>query len=206
MSCERYLCVMIPVWRKKTFKTTEAFIVCIGCICIIALINSHVLFTFGFDVVINGTYNRTACFVMESEPSTHWKGTWCSVHSFLYSYVPSGILIITNALLCWTLYRKKKINKSARKQRKQKSLTLTIVFITIPFMLLTGFGSVVNFFMPELLPTYKGNVIIVIGDTLCALFHSLNILSLILTNKRFREELLRLKYFKNSQKRSKLVI
>jgi hypothetical protein len=78
--------------------------------------------------------------------------------------------------------------KSKGSMRRQKSVTITIIIITLSFILFTGLGAVVNFFINNLVNSYTGNVIIVLGDTLCFTFHGLNIVSLLVTNKRFRQE------------------
>ena len=171
------------------FKEKQAILSCIGVIGFILLLNLNTLFTFGYDEHdANGTYIDTVCWGLAGVPDTYWMNTWDLVHSFLYSYVPFILLFISNFLLIHTIRTQRRVNLSERQIKKQRSMTITIVSITFLFILLTGTGAVVNFFIVELESTYTGYVIMSIGDLLCFSFHALNIISLLVTNKRFRLE------------------
>ena len=91
-------------------------------------------------------------------------------------------------LLIYTIHALRRLNLSDSQMRKQRALNLTIIAITLLFILLTGTGAVVNFFIAELEQTYTGNVIMALGDVVCFTFHALNIVSLLITNRRFRQE------------------
>ena len=196
MSWERFLSIYIRQWRMVYFKAKQALIVCIVSVVIIVLMNSNVLFLFGYDIKDkNGTYIHTACWEMDEYPETYWMNTWSSVHSFMYSYVPFTLLAISNFLLIFTLHRQRtssKINATNAQSRRQRSMTITIVIITLLFILFTGTGAVVNFFIGDLLQTYSGMLIITLGDTLCFTFHAMNIFSLLAANKKFRQEFFKL--------------
>ena len=191
MSLERLGATLLPSWRRTIFKPKQALIasaVCVGAVC---LINSNILFTYGFDFFENGTYTGSSCQVVDGEPSTYWKGSWEWIHSILYSYVPFSVLAITNISLIFMLNchrRVSALNQSAAKSQKQRSVSIMVIVMTLMFIIFTGVGSVVNFFIPELIKSYTGNVIIVLGDTACFLFHGLNIITLFATNKKFRCE------------------
>ena len=196
MSWERFLSIYIRQWRMVYFKAKQALITSIVAIGIIVAMNSNVFFTFGYDVKNeNGTYLYTACWEIDEIPETYWMHTWSSVHSFMYSYLPFLLLAISNFLLIFTLHRQRtssKVNASTAQSKRQRSMTITIVVITLLFILFTGTGAVVNFFLGDLLQSYSGLVIITLGDTLCFTFHAMNIFSLLVANKKFRQEFLKL--------------
>ena len=191
MSLERLGATVLPSWRRTIFRPKQALfasLVCIGAVC---LFKSNILFTYGFDFMVNGTYTGTSCQVVDGEPSTYWNATWGQVHAILYSYVPFSVLTFSNVALIFILNCHRRVgalNPSEAKSQKQRSVSIMVIVMTLMFILFTGVGSVVNFFIPDLLTSYTGNVIIVLGDTACFLFHGLNILTLYVTNKRFRFE------------------
>jgi hypothetical protein len=73
-------------------------------------------------------------------------------------------------------------------RQKQRSITMTIIIVTLSFILFTGWDALVDFFIQDLLATYNGNLIIALADTLCFSFHGLNLFSLLATNKKFSKQ------------------
>lgn len=195
MSVERLLSIVVKRWRFDFFKPKHAAIVSIICIGLISLMNLNTLFTFGYEFYENKTLVEVACWGVDGIPDTYFMNTWSLLHAIVYSYVPFTCLVITNASLLFMLKKQSRISiahgfdeLSSRQAIKQRSITITIIIITLSFVLFTGTGAVVNFFIHDLVKTYTGNVIITLGDTLCFMFHGLNIISLLATNIKFRKE------------------
>ena len=179
------------------FRPKQAYLSCFFLIVVIVAANSNVLFTYGYDVYDNTTYLFTSCTEIDGAPGTYWMTIWGEAHAFLYSYIPFVLLAIANVLLIIRLHQQNRINfmsfdQANIKTKRQKAVTISIMVMTILFILVTGTGAVVNFFIQDLVQSYTGNVILVFGDLMCFSFHSLNILSLLLTYKRFRKEFLNL--------------
>ena len=180
-------------WRRTIFKVKHATIASILCIVIIALVNSNVLFLFGFyEYDANGTYIDTMCWPEEGVPEAYWLNVWTQVHTALYSYVPFVLLLIANFLLLLTLYKNRQsssVSQSKTKAKKMKSITVTIVTVTFLFLFMTGVGTIVNLFLANAFGNDIGYLIILLSDVLCFSFHGLNIITLVVTNNKFREEL-----------------
>ena len=194
MSLERNLSIWIPTWRRSVFKTKHAVICCSFCVVAIFVANSNVLFLFGTDRYVNGTYvedNRLG------RPSISWDTMDFDMEHcplVLYSYIPFAVILIANVLLVLKV-RSQRVNGSdlsASQLKRQKSITVTIIAITLLFVVFTGVGTIVNLFIDQLLQTDWGKLLIVIADTICFTFHGLNIISLLVTNKLFRKEFLEL--------------
>ena len=191
MSFERFVSFVLRTWRIVYFKPKTAVVTCFLCFGIVLLVNSNMTVLYGYDVYDkNGTFVINICYEDPNIPETHYMGIWNWVHSILYSYLPFILLAIANILLIACLHKNNKssVSRSETQERKHRSITITIISVTLLFIVLTGTGAVVNFFIADLIQTYTGNVVIVLGDTLCFSFHSLNIISLLITNKRFRDE------------------
>ena len=73
-----------------------------------------------------------------------------------------------------------------------KSLTTTVMSITLLFIVMTSPVSVASFFYNDLVETYAGLMVLNFLNSLCFTYHSLNICILLVTNKKFSSELLAL--------------
>ena len=160
------------------------------------MVNSNVLILFGFYVYDeNGTYIDTSCWPKDGVPEAYWMNIWPQVHAWLYSYIPFALLAIANLMLLATICRKSRKSMvqstpgSSRSSNKVKSVTITVLVVTLQFLFMTGVGTFVNLFMLSLVGSDVGYLIIVLSDSLCFSFHGLSIVTLILTNRRFRSEL-----------------
>jgi hypothetical protein len=81
MSIDRYLVYKIKDWKKVYFTQGIAVVVGLSLTLLIYLINSNVLFTFGYEFVSNGTL-ITQCF--STIPSTYWMNVWSYVIFSIY--------------------------------------------------------------------------------------------------------------------------
>ena len=74
---DRFLIFKVKDWKKKYF--TEGIAAVCGLILTLAifLINSNVIFTFGYQFNVNGT-EVTQCFT--TIPSTYWMAAWNNVN------------------------------------------------------------------------------------------------------------------------------
>jgi hypothetical protein len=73
MSFDRYLVYKLKDWKKIYFTQGIAVVVGFSLTLLIYLINSNVLFTYGYEFISNGT-QITQCFY--TIPSTYWMNIW----------------------------------------------------------------------------------------------------------------------------------
>ena len=123
-------------------------------------------------------------------PETAWIKTWNQVHTILYSYIPFVLLVIANVMLVHQMAKRQKRALSKTRKNKHKSMTITILILTILFVVFTGISTVVTLLYSVLMSSYTGLVIAEIGDILGFSFHALNILTLLVSNRAFRHEFL----------------
>ena len=71
--------VKLTSWNKLYFKAKHALIVSIALIASLFVINLNILFTFGFDQVVNGS-RIVQCYSTDLDPSTKWMDIWGTVN------------------------------------------------------------------------------------------------------------------------------
>lgn len=64
-------------------------------------------------------------------------------------------------------------------------MNITVIIMTLLFILFTGPGAVVSLFYNSLKRTYPGKVVLFFGDSLQFSYHALNFVIVLLTNKKF---------------------
>ena len=100
---------------------------------------------------------------------------------------------ISNLMLVYTLLCKKK-NSSAdiseESNLKRKSLCYTVIILTTIFIVLSFPDNMLNaFFLAPLLEKNYGYVVLFMVDNLVFTYHALHFAILLVTNKRFAQEL-----------------
>ena len=75
------------------------------------------------------------------------------------------------------------------KYKKQISISITVISITVFFILFTSPGAVTSVYFSILIQTFAGKIVILLCDGLSFSYHALNILILCFTNKRFYTQL-----------------
>ena len=146
LSIERYISIAKPAWRRVLFLPKQAVISSVICILALGIINFNVLFKHGYDIYVNGTYDHTVCWIQANIPETNWIKTWNQVHTILYSYIPFVLLVIANALLVHHMARSKSKARSRKRTSNQRSMNITILVLTVLFVVFTGISTVVTIF------------------------------------------------------------
>jgi hypothetical protein len=193
LSIDRYFLFIIKNWKKHYFTQGIAILSGFILVLIIYLINLNVLFTYGYEFK-NEINNETIvqCFTTPIIPSTYWMSIWSYIHSVLYSFLPFLLLIIINIFLIIDLKEKKKsiTNLDLRNnKRKEISINLTIILMTILFILFTSPSAICSQFYGQLISSYNGTIILYVSDCIAFSYHALNIIILCLVNKSFLRRL-----------------
>jgi hypothetical protein len=194
ISIDRYLIFRIKNWQTIYFTNRIANMCGFTLTLIVFLINSNVIFTFGYELetIMNGTklMKTTQCFT--TIPSTYWMTYWNHVHSYLYSFVPFILLGFINVLLLIDLhFLKQSINTNLRRNKKKIRMTVTVIIMTVLFILFTCPFAVSSQYYSSLVQTFTGNVIIYACDSLGFSFNAFNIFILCFTNDEFLIDLKR---------------
>ena len=123
------------------------------------------------------------------------------------------MLFVSNSLLVINIYRHSKNSMAAEGSttdtanlNRVKSLTTTVMSITLLFIVMTSPTSLAAFYYNQLLDTYAGILVLNFLNSLCFTYHSLNICILLVTNKKFSSELLALMALICGAKRSQQFI
>ena len=78
MSLDRLLIFKINKWRTIYFTRRIATFTGIFLTLFIYLINSNVIFTYGFELITNDT-SMVHCYAIKNVSSTYWMNDWNSV-------------------------------------------------------------------------------------------------------------------------------
>ena len=110
-----------------------------------SLHNSHALHGFKIMKLYNGTTER--CTFGSMAYQDFWVKVWVRVNMFVYSIIPSAGLIVSNAVLGWKLtvsvkearekFATGNVNQKDNRQKKASSVTVTIIIVSVAFVLIT---------------------------------------------------------------------
>ncbi len=118
------------------------------------------------------------------------------VHSILYSFLPFSLLAIANLLLIIFLFKVRRsltsLKLNAVRAKKQKSLNLTVISLTLIFILMTSPSAICSIFFEIWMKTFMGRIVISLSDSICFSYHGLNFILLLLSNKKFALHVLKL--------------
>ena len=104
----------------------------------------------------------------------------------MYSFVPFGLLFLVNILLTVDLRQNTRyLTTMASKRRSQLSMNVSVVIMTILFIVFTCPGAVCSQFYNVLVTTHTGNIILFVSDCFAFSYHALNTIVLCATNKDF---------------------
>jgi hypothetical protein len=78
MSLDRLLIFKINKWRTIYFTRRIATFTCLFLTLFIYLLNSNVIFTYGFELITNNT-RMIHCYTIKNFTSTYWMNDWNSV-------------------------------------------------------------------------------------------------------------------------------
>ena len=160
----------LPFGTKKS-----ATIWSISIIIFIALLNSYLLF-------MERKYKNGKLFCYELETEFSVVITWEKIHLFLYSGIPSILMIIFNFLLI-----RKTIDVANRysKNKKIRNLSITLTILTASFLIMTLPASIGFGFFYDDLPYY----VLVILDYVSFANHCSLFFNCLIVNYKFRQSL-----------------
>ena len=186
MSVDRYLIFKIQKWKKIYFRRRIASITGFLLTIFFYLFNSNVIFTYGYEFMLNET-KVTQCFT--TIPSTYWMDVWSEVHSYMYSFIPFVVLAFANILLIIDLRQKSQETNqgtnSALDSRSKRNINISIIVITVLFIVFTCTSAIASQYYNILVRTTNGLIILYAADCVAFSFHALNIIILWSTNKQF---------------------
>jgi len=212
LQCSAFLLCMLTIDRfitvatlpgsfmnKLPFRTRRnSFIWSIFIIITFAILNGHILILNGLpkdhEIVKQNidVYNDSMKFSQELVCYLYANGykvfpDWEVIHLVLYSAVPSVIMCIFNSLLIFkSLSGGKSLTTS--KNNKKIRLTISLVIITVLFLVMTLPSSIAfAFFSKDLFAYEYGGIILKLLDFLSFLNRSTLFLSCYLTNVKFKK-------------------
>ena len=98
-------------------------------------------------------------------------------------------MISNTGLIYYLRSIQKNSSLNDQQKKRQASVTITIIAMTLIFILLTMPATLVAAYYNELVTSYKGQVLLVAGDSCGFSYHALSIIILSVTNKRFFRKL-----------------
>ena len=116
------------------------------------------------------------------------------VHSFVYSYIPYVISAMSNITLIFHLKtsRKSSVAQNDTQKKRQNSVTITIIAMTVLFVVFTLPASLTAAYFVQLIGSDEGRILLVAGDTIGFSYHAFSVIILSATNKRFLRHLKRI--------------
>lgn len=110
----------------------------------------------------------------------------------MYSFIPFGLIAFLNALLLYHLYKVKSqlqnVSNSAL-LKNQIEISVTILAMTILFIVATSPGAVISQFFSILIMSDIGKIILFAGDDVSFSYHAFTIIILCVSNKEFLRKL-----------------
>jgi hypothetical protein len=116
-----------------------------------------------------------------------------------YCIIPSLLMVVFNSLLVYKISKKNVFNMSSvtNNYRSKKSISVTVLLVTTFFIVCTAPDTIANgYFVSMLFETRLGTMILFYLDSILFTFHSLNFIVLLMSNKRFSQEV-RALFFRN---------
>jgi hypothetical protein len=203
-------------YSKLPFNSTRsAYLWCVGIITVLAIINCHILILNGYyndpEVRNRTVYNTstngqfvsqlTERYVFQDTDLNCYKyktgfllyPQWDAVHMFLYSFVPASIMVIFNSLLIITTLLPAKgdtSRKSQKAQAKKRKLTVSLVSISLAFVVLTLPATIGWGYMSWLQDLPHGYFTLTMMDHFLFLNHASVFFTCLLSNYKFRKVIL----------------
>ena len=207
MSIDRVLSLLNFRW-KKLCRPKQAAFICATCVLIFLVANVKVLFAYGGYVNMNGTM----VFICQATgEETSWMDTYFivswkvnahnsllllnnfffnfEVHSILYSYLPTAILVVTNFMLVYTFTHHRAAAQKKTAQKRQRSMIITVVLLTVLFIVMTLPGAIIGAIIDYIIQQPYGIFLISSFTAFSSSYNAYGIVILFFTNKKFRESL-----------------
>jgi hypothetical protein len=198
MTVERYLSIRIIKWRLSYFKTKEAIILSISMGFILSIMNASLVSFIDFDTA----KTNITCFVDEQFTRIMQVNKYVvtiysllkifcfkfKAHITVYGFSTYFIMTIINIMLIHSIKVKEEstVHSNQTTNEKKKSLTFTVLILTVFFIFFTLMDNILNaFFLPTILPEDYGYNLLFFADSLAFSYHSLHFLILLITNRKF---------------------
>ena len=109
------------------------------------------------------------------------------VHAYLYSFVPFGVLIIVNVLLIRAMRQKIRdlAGSSFIAKKKQLSISVSVMLLTLFFILFTLPMAIVTLLVNSLTTTHDGKLVLFCFGCFSFTYHAFNLVVLCRFNKYF---------------------
>ena len=172
MSFDQWLQVKYIFWKNK-FTIKKVFFSLTGICIFAAVLNSHLLFLNGNDIIVNGT-SSVNCYEGPLFP------LWEKIHLFIYSIGPFFVILCLNIHLLQITFKVSKL-----KRPTLLVISVVVILKNILFLLMTSPAFFVSgFYYKELIVRVEGRVLILFSDLILFTYHSINLFILIFSNKK----------------------
>jgi hypothetical protein len=209
------LTIKIKTWSKKIFIGKRIVYYVLALVFVVCVLNAQLLFTSGYVESDNETWS-VICFAQYPYDYSLYQAwtmvslffiiRYCSlydengmlfimfiilkVHLVVYSIGPFAILIVFNLLLVLSILPNQNttLNETEQKRRKRKKLTITVICLSVYFVVLTTCGAISNILYVNLITYELGNLIIYTLNNIAFCYNAFNFLALLLSNKVYANE------------------
>ena len=108
----------------------------------------------------------------------------------MYSYIPFGILLVTNFRLIYEFKnRRVQVVENELHRRRRRAMNRTVIFITVFFISMTLPGAILSTLFTYLLKNVNGQIVTSILGRLSSSYHAYSLIILYLTNQKFAQKL-----------------
>lgn len=169
----------LPFRNKKT-----AFFWSLGILFVIALINLHILI---FPRKKIDGFNGFACYIYEN--GFNLFPVWENVHLAIFSVIPFVLMTIFNGLIIKAVFISSnlKAEKNIKLTRKKKRVTITLVLVTVFFLIMTLPSTIFfGYFFDYFYSLEFGPSLMIIMDSLSFLNSSSIFFITLAINSKFR--------------------
>nr|KAG5700513.1 hypothetical protein BaRGS_025225 [Batillaria attramentaria] len=147
MTFRRAASVIWPHRAGVAFTKRKSQIVLAALVSVVLLINAH--FLFGYTKTHEaGVEILDECVFVSNEYGVFVNNVWNWVDLFASSFVPFGLLVVSNAVLVWKVLASVRAARGrlatggteaiAAREKRASSMTVTLICVSISFITLTG--------------------------------------------------------------------
>lgn len=182
------MAITIKNWYRVYFNGKKALITIFSLLLILTGINVINLFRIGYVSLNNGT-EEVICYAEYDYDFTFFNITG-QIHLYIYSIVSFAVLTIVDLLIIYKVVFASSRIKNDSGHAKKMEMVRTILILNFSFIVLTLPSAVVSgFFYVDLSQSQVGIFVLNLCDNISFSYHSFNIITLYLTNKRFKNEI-----------------
>lgn len=193
----------IKAWRVVYFKSNQAFYASMIIAALVLIINLPLLMINGREVTKLDEYTNEETVLVECYEygdDVNHINEWKVAGAILYSILPSILILSINSVFLYKIFSKKSaamispvVDSDPKVSTERKIFCISIVIITISFMLCTMPLAITSIVYPRLSNSeHHGILFIYSCDAIAFTYHSIKMEVLILNSGRFRREVGRL--------------